>query len=689
MASFYATYPFEGGSGGGVPTYANLAAFPSAITAGNGALAIALDSDILYISNGTSWEVLADPTISPFAITALHGDGVATGPGDVALTLATVNSNVGTFGTTSEVPVFTVNAKGLVTAVSEVFITIDQAHVTNLVTDLAAKVPNTRTISTTAPLTGGGDLSADRTFAMPAATTSVNGYLTSTDWNTFNGKQASGSYITALTGDVTATGPGSVAATIANLAVTNAKIANATIDLTTKVTGILPGANGGTGVNSTATFPTSGVVVTEAASETLTNKTINGSNNTITNVSLSTGVTGTLPLLNGGTGTAAASANAAFNALSPLTTKGDLIGFSTVNARLGVGANDTLLIADSAQTLGVRWGTPSGLQDSPLDLKNYSLAASVATSALTITLNDKAGSTPSSGSPCNFGIRSATNATGTYSILSVTAATSITIPSGATLGQLSGSESMIYVYIINNSGTGELAVSSQYYRDTQRVTTTTIGAGSTSATGFYSTTGRSNVAARLIGRMQSAQTAAGTWAALPDIIDLNDTFLTEGQFGTISGLAMPPGYVGEVAQGLNNSGTSLTTGVFSDIASVVLGGGIWKITGLIEFSPNGSVLGNTQNQLAISGFSANTTTDHVRDLNQIYTQGVIVGQNNTFTIPDFYVRINSQATTYWDYSGNSYTLPVPGTATFYIKALAGFSAGAYSAFGRITAARPV
>lgn len=52
--------------------------------------------------------------------------------------------------------------------------------------------------------------------------------------------------ITALTGDVTAIGPGVVAATIAALAVTNAKIANTTIDLTAKVTGALPVANGGT-----------------------------------------------------------------------------------------------------------------------------------------------------------------------------------------------------------------------------------------------------------------------------------------------------------------------------------------------------------------------------------------------------------------------------------------------------------
>lgn len=53
-----------------------------------------------------------------------------------------------------------------------------------------------------------------------------------------------GSGITQLTGDVTAgPGSGSQVATIANLAVTNAKIANATIDLTAKVTGDLPFAN--------------------------------------------------------------------------------------------------------------------------------------------------------------------------------------------------------------------------------------------------------------------------------------------------------------------------------------------------------------------------------------------------------------------------------------------------------------
>jgi hypothetical protein len=41
-----------------------------------------------------------------------------------------------------------------------------ESDITNLTTDLAAKVPTSRNINTTAPLTGGGDLSADRTIAI-------------------------------------------------------------------------------------------------------------------------------------------------------------------------------------------------------------------------------------------------------------------------------------------------------------------------------------------------------------------------------------------------------------------------------------------------------------------------------------------------------------------------------------------
>ena len=44
---------------------------------------------------------------------------------------------------------------------------------------------------------------------------------------------------------------------------------------------------------------------------------------------------------------------------TPLTTKGDLFTFTTVDARLGIGTNNQILTADSAQATGMKWATPA------------------------------------------------------------------------------------------------------------------------------------------------------------------------------------------------------------------------------------------------------------------------------------------------------------------------------------------
>ncbi len=98
-------------------------------------------------------------------------------------------------------------------------------------------------------------LDAAKRLQSSAVTPTQLGYVdfTSSGQTQLNSKQATGNYVTALTGDVTAAGPGSVAATIANDAVTNAKAANMA-DSTIK--GRAVGAGTGDGTDLTATQAT-------------------------------------------------------------------------------------------------------------------------------------------------------------------------------------------------------------------------------------------------------------------------------------------------------------------------------------------------------------------------------------------------------------------------------------------------
>ena len=112
----------------------------------------------------------------------------------------------------------------------------------------------------------------------------------------------------------TISGSSNTLSNIANASLTNSSVTfngvavalGASGTITANTTNALTIGTGlsGTSFNgsSAVTIAIDSTVATLTGSQTLTNKTINGSNNTITNVSLTSGVTGTLPAGNGGTG---------------------------------------------------------------------------------------------------------------------------------------------------------------------------------------------------------------------------------------------------------------------------------------------------------------------------------------------------------------------------------------------------
>ena len=81
---------------------------------------------------------------------------------------------------------------------------------------------------------------------------------------------------------------------------------------------------------------------------------------------------------------------------SPLTTKGDLYGFSTVDARIPIGTNGQVLTADSAQTLGLKWATPAGGGGKVLQVVNSSTSTSTTIASTSMTDSGLSGTiTPS------------------------------------------------------------------------------------------------------------------------------------------------------------------------------------------------------------------------------------------------------------------------------------------------------
>jgi hypothetical protein len=150
--------------------------------------------------SGPTRKTLAFTSDIPAAgITALTGDVTASGSGSVAATLATVNSNVGSFGSSTAIPSFTVNGKGLLTAASTNAVVAPAGTLTgttlasNVVTSslttvgtIGAGVWNGTAIATSFGGTGQTTANASLNALLPTQTSNALKYLqtdgTNTSW---------------------------------------------------------------------------------------------------------------------------------------------------------------------------------------------------------------------------------------------------------------------------------------------------------------------------------------------------------------------------------------------------------------------------------------------------------------------------------------------------------------------------
>jgi len=222
--------------------------------------------------------------------------------------------------------------------------------------------------------------------------------------------------------------------------------------------------------------------------------------------------------------------NTALLALCPITALGDMLYASSTTAMSRLAGNTTTTkkfltqTGDGANSAAPGWNTLSYSDVSSLlpqgsnGLLNLGLSVSVATNALTVALKQSDGSTDPAAAPSDvkIGFRSSTLTSGAYSVRSATAAASLTVASGATLGTTNGGIHYLYVYALDNAGTIELAIAGMAIFDEGKVwSTTALSGASNSASTLYSTTGRTSKAIRLIGRIRISEATAGTWATSP------------------------------------------------------------------------------------------------------------------------------------------------------------------------------
>jgi|SRR5215211_1366987 len=169
-----------------------------------------------------------------------------------------------------------------------------------------------------------------------------------------------------------------------------------------------------------------------------------------------------------------------------------------------------------------------------LPMINGQIVVSVAGNAATFAIKNLAGNDPSASDPVLVLVRNATASSDQWTVMTLTAATSITVSSGSTLGTGNNVPFRVWVVGFNDAGTFRLGVINCTVGASSPTQVTTVpewnaqlsstaegGAGAADSAGvIYTGTAVTNKPLRLLGFAEwpSGLTTAGTWASTPSFV---------------------------------------------------------------------------------------------------------------------------------------------------------------------------